>query len=403
MRLSVALLALLAASPRAMSVSADTARAQYEEGRRLWNRRTEPALRGAIAAFERAVRLDPRFAPAYAGLADAHLMMGDYRYVAPRSAYPLARAAAERALRLDPQLGQAHASLGWVRCLYDWDEAGARRAFERALALDGDNAVAYHFYGFCLGSMGKTDEGREILGRAARLDPDSRIIATDMAVLAVFDRRHDEAITRLRALLERDPAFVTARFSLGMVYQQTGRPEEALAALTEAVRLSGRSSLTLALLAHAHAAFGQPAQARAIRQELMDRGRDRYVSSYDLAAIHAALGERDEALRLLEAAVQERAPWMLQLDGDPRFDGLRADPRLEALVRRAGLPRWPPAASQRDDSPSGRGRARQSRPTAARPSSPPAYGAADGSGGRSIRVRVPSPATTNAAQLRGSA
>jgi tetratricopeptide (TPR) repeat protein len=320
---------------------AETARELYEEGRRLWNHRTEDGLRAAIATFERAARLDPAFARAYAGLADAHLQLGDYRYVAPRDAYPRAREAAERALALEPDLAEAHASLGWVRCLFDWDEAGARAAFERALALDPRYPVAYHFYGFCLGSLGRTEEGRGILARAERLDPGSRIIATDRAVLAVFDRRLDEAAARLRALLDRDPAFVTARFSLGMVHGQMGRHEQAIVELREAVQRSERSSLTLALLAHALAAAGQTVEARSLLAELRERGRTRYVSSYDLAAIHVALGEPEAALGLLEAAVEERAPWMLQLGGDARFDRLRADPRLEALVRRAGLPRWP--------------------------------------------------------------
>jgi tetratricopeptide (TPR) repeat protein len=329
-----------AGSPSASPAAAGDAAELTREGRRQWNRRTEDGLRGAVVLFEKALEADPGFAPALAGLADAYNMLGDYRHLAPREAYPRAREAARRALELDPSLAEAHASLGWASCIFDWDLDGARAAFERAIALDPRYAVAYHFFGFCLGTTGHGREARSVLETARRLDPSSRIIATDLAVLAGFERRWDEAAARLRELLDRDPGFVTARFSLGMAYEQMDRPDDALRELRQAVDRSGRSSLTLALLGHACATSGRTEEARRILAELRERARTRYVSSYDLAALLAALGDEAGALRCLEDAAAERAPWMLQLDGDPRFDRLRAEPTFQAFFDRSGLPRW---------------------------------------------------------------
>jgi tetratricopeptide (TPR) repeat protein len=214
----------------------------------------------------------------------------------------------------------------------------AEQEWHRAISLDPDYATAHQWYAVhYLTPTGRLEEARHEARRAQQLDPLSPVFNAFLGATLLFSRRPDEAIEECRKTIDLYPEFGVGHWYLGRAYLQKGRPREALAELSEAVRLSGGSPLMQGTLAYAHAAAGEPQRARQILDDLMRLRRDRYASAVDLAVAHAALGERDEALRWLEEAAAERAFHLVYLKVWPELDGLRAEPRFAAMVRRVGL------------------------------------------------------------------
>jgi TolB-like protein/Tfp pilus assembly protein PilF len=314
-----------------------TAYQAYLRGRYCWNKRTGESSRRGIGYFQDALRIDPGYARAHAGLADCWALLGDVGIAAvrPREAFARAEEAVRRAIEIDDTLAEAHASFAHVRVhAFDW--AGAERAFERALALDPNYATARHWYAMYLAAMGRGDEAMAMIRRAQELDPVSLAIGTDVGVLLYYARRFDEAIAQYLRVLEMDPGFARAHATLGSAYAQKGMHEQALAALRQAMAL-GRDNAKKAALARACAAAGRRAEALEILTELTETPDGSYVAPFPVAHIHQALGDADEAFQWLSRAREERAPQIVFLKVDPWLDGLRPDPRFRDLLGSVGL------------------------------------------------------------------
>jgi TolB-like protein/Flp pilus assembly protein TadD len=310
----------------------------YLKGRYEWNKRTAESLRRGIAFFQQAVARDPRYALAYAGLADSYFALAySAEVLPPREAVPRARAAVQQALALEEALAEAHATLGAIKLFYDWDWAGAQSEFKRAIALQPGYATAHHWYGLCLGWMGRMPEATAELTRAQELDPLSLIISANVAWTYSLARDYDRAIAQLRRTLELDPSFWAAHWDLGDCYLALGRSAEAIAELQKAVDLSAGSTGALAMLGYAYGTTGERAKAEKVLQELNQLGRSRYVSPADLAMVEFGLGHRDQAFARLEKAYQDRARFLVTLKVEPSLDRFRADPRLQDLLRRMHL------------------------------------------------------------------
>ncbi|MEA2554630.1 MAG: adenylate cyclase, partial [Fimbriimonadaceae bacterium] len=233
----------------------------YLQGRVHLGKRTEESLRKAIGFFERAIATDPLYALAYTGLADAYIFMSLLEFMPPREAFPKARTAAEKALEIDPSLAEAHASLGLVRFQFDWDWPQAEKELTRAIELNPNYATAHHFFADYLKGMGRFDEALVQIREAQELDPLSLAISSGVGHVLYLSRNYDQAIDAYRHTLELDPKFVQARLWFGRPFLQKGRFEEAISELQQAVDLSGGSTISLAVLAHAHAAAGHRDQA----------------------------------------------------------------------------------------------------------------------------------------------
>jgi TolB-like protein/Tfp pilus assembly protein PilF len=310
----------------------------YLKGRFFWNKRTREGFRRGLALFEQAVERDPAYARAHTGLADSYIGLAYYEYDRPHDAMPRAKAAALRALAIAPTLAEAHASLAHIKGNYEWDWAAAEQEWRRAISLDPDYATAHQWYAVhYLTPTGRLEEARREARRAQELDPLSPVFNAFLGATLLFSRRPDEAIEECRKTIDLYPEFGVGHWYLGRAYLQKGRSRESLVELTEAVRLSGGSPLMQGTLAFAHAAAGDPHQARQVLDGLMRLRREHYASAVGVAVAHAALGERDEALRWLEEAADERAFHLVYLKVWPELDALRAEPRFVALVRRVGL------------------------------------------------------------------
>ncbi len=307
----------------------------YLKGRYYWAKRTPEWVRKAIVSFEQAARLDPNYALAYAGLADSYALTASG--LVPKERMPKAKAAAERALHIDESLAEAHTSLAFILYKFEWNWLEAENHFRRAVQLNPNYALAHHWFGECLGLMGRFDEGLAELKEAERLDPLSLAVKNDAGLLLYRARRYDEAIFQTRKVLELDPDFRNAHANLLYAYQQKGMDAEAVEADSQVLRLSGVAPEKVEELKAAFASSGWKGYWRK-RLELMKlRSRSEYIAMYDLAEVYLRLGEKEAALRALEMSYDERGDGPLYVRVEPPLDPLRSDPRFNYLIRRSGF------------------------------------------------------------------
>jgi serine/threonine-protein kinase len=310
----------------------------YLQGRYHWNKRSEETLLKAIECFNQALELDPNFALAYAGLADCYTKLGDVGVTAiiPREAFARARDAAVLALQIDDGLAEVHASLGHLDMhLLRWSDA--ERDFNRAIELNPNYASAHQWYGYFMAFHYRFDEALNEIETARSLDPLSLAIADSVGEFLYFARRNDEAIAQFRKVLELDPDFLPSRINLGRAYEQAGMFDEAEAQFVRARRVTAESVDALAALGHTYARSANTRAALEVLSRLSDLSKERYVSPYGIALIHAALGQPDEAFRFLEQAHDACVEWMIYTNVDPRLDPLRADARFGALLGLLGF------------------------------------------------------------------
>lgn len=296
----------------------------------------------AIETFQAAIALDPNYASPYAGLANAWVSRGAFRgTLAPEDAMPKAKAAAQRALALAPEMADPHATLGFILLNYDRDYAGSEREFKEALRLKPDLPDAHHWYSHLLTAMGRQDESLRESKLALQADPLNYPMDSHLTWYYVFAHDYPQAVKEGRRFLERHPT--SARREHDYVVYLTAFAESMLGHLAEAERLLETLDPSLPFtynrseLALVKASLGKVDEARRILRELEERGREHYVSAYDRALVHLALGERDAVFAELQQALDEHSGWIVDLGVDPRFAPVADDPRFSAILRAAGL------------------------------------------------------------------
>jgi tetratricopeptide (TPR) repeat protein len=295
-------------------------------------------LRRGIEGFQQAVAVDPRFAAAYSGLADSYSVLGYLSYLSPAEAFPQARRHATKALELDASLAEAHASLGFVKLYFDWDWPGAEVAFHRAIALDPNHATSHQWYSVYLLTAGRFAEALQEIQRAQARDPLSLPINTDLGFCYYYTGRYDEAVKQLSLVLGMNPNFAPAHLWLGRTYQELGKFDDALAAFRRVEERIPEWPVSIAARGFVAGVGGRRAQALEALAELERLSTRRFVTSYGIALVYAALGQNDDAFASLNRAFDERSNWLVWLRLDPRWNGLRTDPRFAQLVSRMGFP-----------------------------------------------------------------
>jgi serine/threonine-protein kinase len=307
----------------------------YLQGRYHWNKGTIDGYKSAIDYFQQAISKDPKYALAYAGLADSYLLLGSYWV----ETLPEAKAAAEQALALDDSLSEAHVALGSIKLLLDWDWPAAERAFQRGLSLNPSSALAHNQYASYLATTGRVDEALGQVRRAQELDPLSPIVNSDLGRYLLYAGQNDEAIAQFRKTLEFDPNSVSARRGLGVAYRANRQYPEAIAELERALQLSENSPIIVGDLGAAYAAAGDRASAEGVLKQLTGMADKQYVPASAHAVVYAALGDHTRALDALEKAHSEHDFAITQITVAPWAARLRGEPRFVDLVNRLGLGR----------------------------------------------------------------
>jgi TolB-like protein len=307
----------------------------YLQGRYWLNKYTQEGFGRARELFEKALAIDPGYAPAYSGIADSYYGASSI-WSKPAEVMPRSRAAAMKAIELDETLAEAHVSLGVAKTVYDWDWPGAERELKRAIELNPGCAAAHQQYGYYLMAVGRSDEAIASYRRALDLDPLSLVISAQLGFAFYTARRYDAAVLQLRSTAALDSTFYYLLPFLGLAKAQTGDLEEAVSVLGRATRLVDNGQ-TLAQFGYVLARAGKQAEARRVLATLAERARRDFVPAYDVALVHIALGSTDQAFEWLSSAVEQHSEMLIMLKVDPALDPIRSDPRFGNMLRRVGL------------------------------------------------------------------
>jgi len=309
----------------------------YLTGRYHWNKLTPPEITKSIEFFKKAIDLDPTYALAYFGLADAYRSLAPTSEVPSKDTLPQAQAAAAQAFELDETLAEPHATLAFIHTWYDWNWSAAEREAKRAIELNPNWSFGHIAYAQMLSVTGRSQEAIAEGARAVELDPLSLIINALNGYHLHLARRDDEAIARLKKTVELDSNFWIAHQFLGMAYIEKKMYPEAISEFSQAVKLSGGNSEPLALNGYASVLSGDTAKGRAVLQELKSLESQRYVPPSNLALLSYVLGEKDEAFSWLEKAYQDHDIRLCRLKVDSKWDSMRSEPRFVEILKRIGL------------------------------------------------------------------
>jgi TolB-like protein/DNA-binding winged helix-turn-helix (wHTH) protein/tetratricopeptide (TPR) repeat protein len=309
----------------------------YLKGRFFYQKRTTAGFNKAADYFRQAVRIDPRFAEAYAGLAKTYDILGTYGILPPNECFPKAREAADKALQLDDTLSEAYTARGTAWTMYERDWSAAEQDFQRALKLNPNDADAHHLHAEHLTNIGRAEGAIAEMARARELDPLSLPVNGTLGRTYRDARRNEEADVQCRKTVELDPDFALGHWCLGVTDIAEKRYTEALTEMQRANALGEAPLYTLGL-GYAYAVSGDRTRAEAIIKSLEKRPDNAYTPAYYIASIYGALGEKDMAFTWLQRAYAERDPGITYLLLDPFMDPLRSDPRFDVLVRQVGFP-----------------------------------------------------------------
>jgi tetratricopeptide (TPR) repeat protein len=308
----------------------------YLRGRFYWNKDAREDLERAREYFEQALEKDPRYAPAYAGLADYYSVLPFYTNARPDDVFPKAKQAVAKALELDSSLAEAHGTQAYILTYYDRDWAAAQREFQEALALNPNDATVHHRYSRYLSSLGRVEEALSEIERARLLDPNALVINANVGLIYYFGRQYDRAIEELQKVLRDHPDFSTANWGLGLAYEQKGKYDQALPEFQKAAERRGPNAL--ASLGHIYGLIGREKEAKEILNELSTRAGQENLSEYQLAVVHIGLRDTEAAMESLQRAYREHSTLMNYVKMDPRFDPLRGNPQFQDLLRRMNFP-----------------------------------------------------------------
>ena len=306
----------------------------YLRGRYFWNQLSPATAKRATEFFARATTLDPQYALAWCGLADAYTASPINGDAPPLTVGPLAREAAAQAVNVDPGLAESQTSWGFVKFWLDWDWPAAAASLRRAVDLDPQYSLAHRLLGIVLAHMGRHEEAAKAARRARELDP---LLAGHHALssqIAFMARDYASALQFAKASITIDPEFWIGYMQLGQAYEQLGDADRALAALTDAARLSGGNSKPVSLRGYIFAKTGRTQEGREVLDMLQALASERYVPGYALALIHAGLGQHEQALDWLGRAFEMRDVHLAFLANDVKWDPLRQDPRFISLLKR---------------------------------------------------------------------
>ncbi len=310
----------------------------YLKGRFFWKKRTEEGERKAITYFEKAIQKEPDYALAYSALSDSYNSLVLHSSLPPWEAFPKARQTALKALDLDDTLAEAHTSLATVKMNFDRDWKGAERDIKKAIELDPEYAYVHYVYSIYLTYMGHHKESIREMERALELDPLSLNFNRALADVNYWAGRYDQAIEQCVKTIEMDPSYRNVHLNLGLAYLAKSEYENALKEIDKEKQIIGKWDPTVEYLTGiTYLAIGEQERAQQILDEMLKRSQKSYIPFTYIAGFFITLGDQDQALEWLEKAYEKHDMRLAYLKVNPRYDGIRTNPRFVALLRKIGL------------------------------------------------------------------
>ena len=310
----------------------------YRQGRYHAERRTLDGWSKAVACFRRALEIDPRYALAHVGLADANIVLANFGETEPAPAMAAARVASETALSIDSRLAEAHTSLAAVRMLADWDWEAAEHSFKEAITLGPSYPQAHHWYGRLLSHQLRFEEAMARMEMAIALDPVSPATHAAAGMVAFEGKRFARALTHLEDALELSENYPLALWQIGIVHVESGNHAAGFEFLGRAEKILPSSSRLLSFCGYAHAKIGRRDIALRYLSRLSELSRSRYVSPLDIALIHVGLRNLDEAFSLIERSIHQRDNYLCWLVSSPYWSTIHSDPRFPIVAQWVSLP-----------------------------------------------------------------
>ena len=311
----------------------------YSKGRYYWNKRSAAGTETAIPYFEQAIRKDPQYARAYAGLSDSYSYLSMFGGAPPVRFAEKAKQTALKALSLDPQSAEAVTSLGLFHITFDWDWRAADTAFVEAIRIAPRSAQVRLYHAFYLLAVGNSVAALEEAKLAEEFEPFLQIATARVGQFYYFNHRYDDAIRQLHKALEFDSTYRLAQFMISYAFSQVGQHDSAVVWAVKSVhgpqQIYDRNS---SVLGTAYAFAGRRSDALAEIQVLHERSKQHYIVPLSFAFIYAALGERDSAFAWLERSYADRVWGLTYARAEPVFDALHSDPRWAELLRKIGVP-----------------------------------------------------------------
>jgi Tfp pilus assembly protein PilF len=302
-----------------------------------WALRTPESLDRAVSEYNAAIARDPDYAEAYAGLASTYDILREYTHMPPAQAYPLARAAARRALALDDHLASAHAALAFAEYWGFWNEAVARREFQRAIALDPRSATAQHWYATFLAAVGDERGALAHINAAQALDPTSSAVATDRGLIQILAGDPGGGVATLQAQEQAHPDSTSAHLYLAEYDLNRGAYADYLAETRTTDELTNDDEdLKTVYLAQQSLASGGPTSfLRTLTERQAARFRDGQVSAYSVACLYALSGDQARALAYLRISLDRRETGLMAARGDAALVSLRTRPAFASIITSA--------------------------------------------------------------------
>jgi eukaryotic-like serine/threonine-protein kinase len=309
----------------------------YLKGRFHFARRSEEDTRKSIELLQQAIKLDPNFALAYVGIAEAYSAMTSYPYISPNEARPLVNEALSKALAIDPDLPEAYTVAGMRSATYEWDWAKAEQEFKRSLDLDPNLANTHYRYAFMfLSPLGRHDEAIAEMKKALEIEPLSIVQNANLAAVYLYARQFDKALEQAKKTYELDPTQVTTRHWMIHTYNINGMYDDAIR-IAESL---GQSNISLlSVQSYAYAKSGRRQEAEAVLKRWKDVEKTKYISHYQMAITYVGMGDKDLAFAELETAYKQHDWFLQRIKVDPFMDPLRNDPRFDNILNRLNFPR----------------------------------------------------------------
>lgn len=311
----------------------------YLKGRYYWHRFSPEKLDKIISYYEQAIEKEPKFALAYAALAEIYVFLSiGFAILPSKEIMPKAREAAQKALQLDPTLAEAHGALGLIATCYDWDRKAAKKSFERAIELNPNSASAHMWIEIYLTFLeGKFDEAIAELERARELDPLNLLIEVRLGYMYYYLRDFDRAIAQFKKIVDLEPTFAIAHHGLMDTYGQKGMFDEAIEEGELGRKLGAQAIANIGVLGFYYALAGKKAEANKHLADLEELSKKGYMSSFWIGVIYHGLGETDKAFERFNKAYEERDGNLIYITIPPPFDSLRVDSRFKQLLKKMGL------------------------------------------------------------------